>query len=104
MKLTEGNEYDVTSPLKTNEAIGSKALAMGKVRVQPVILMSISSNQGENFRPPNIPLLQSRCSRVVVQGTTQANPDSSSKNFQMCNNVSITVDITLEVSLYFLIF
>jgi hypothetical protein len=48
---------------------------MGKAKTQPETQMSVLSSQRENSRPPNYPQLQSRCSRAVLEGTTQVNPD-----------------------------
>jgi hypothetical protein len=48
---------------------------MGKAKTQPETQMSVSSSQRENSRPPNYPQLQSRCSRAVLEGNTQVNPD-----------------------------
>ena len=52
-----------TSPLETNQAIGSKALSMGKVKIQLKTTMTISSGQGRILGTSTT----LNCSLVIVE-------------------------------------
>jgi hypothetical protein len=60
-----------------NQVSDSKALAMGKVEVQPETLSCSSTSLGLDSWPPDNPQIQTRCSRAVLEGATQVNPVSS---------------------------
>jgi hypothetical protein len=60
-----------------NRASDSKALAMGNVEVQPETLSCSSTSLGLDSWPPDNPQIQTPCSRAVLEGATQVNPDLS---------------------------
>jgi hypothetical protein len=54
-----------------NRVSDSNALAMGKVEVRPEPLSCSSASLGLNSWPPDNPQIQTRCSRAVLEGSTQ---------------------------------
>jgi hypothetical protein len=60
-----------------NQVNDSKALAIGKVEVQPETLSCSSTSLGLDSWPPDNPQIQTRCSKTVLVGATQVNPVSS---------------------------
>jgi hypothetical protein len=60
-----------------NQVNDSKALATGKVEVQPETLSCSSTSLGLDSWPTDNPQIQTRCFQAVLEGSTQVNPASS---------------------------
>jgi hypothetical protein len=77
IKTKLGSPVLIFQKLKLNQVNDSKALAKGKVEVQPETLTCSSSSLGLDSWPPNNPQIQTFCSGAVFEGSTQVNPASS---------------------------